>query len=289
MGNRERAMSRVVQGIVSLIPYKLRLAFYHIPLISSATRSLLRKTMPSRAVVKITAGLMKGYDMEVDLKCEKFYWLGTYEPAVQETMKKIIEDGWVCYDIGAHIGYFSLLMARLTRGKVFAFEPEPQNFRLLKKHAEINRLSEIVIPVPLAVSSKTGFAFLKKGRSSFTGRIRNSAEVDCENNRVRVKATALDHFVYVGGNPEPNFVKIDVEGFEGKVLEGAKRVLQETRPVVLCEIHNREQGWGTYRILSEQGYLVFDVEKELRRLTAPKLSGHILACHRTINLLDHEK
>ena len=84
-------MSRLVQGIVSLIPCKLRLAFYYIPLIGSSVRSVLREIMPSRAVVEITAGLMKGYEIEVDLKCEKFYWLGTYEPAVQETMKKIID------------------------------------------------------------------------------------------------------------------------------------------------------------------------------------------------------
>ena len=70
------------------------------------------------------------------------YWLGTYEPTVQETMEKVIKDRWVCYDIGTHIGYFSLLMARLGEGKVFAFEPEPENFRLLKKHAEMNGLSK---------------------------------------------------------------------------------------------------------------------------------------------------
>ncbi len=73
MGNREQVMSRVVQVLVSLIPYKLRLIFYHIGLISSATRSLLGKIMPSRAVVEITAGLMKGYKLEVDFQCGKFY------------------------------------------------------------------------------------------------------------------------------------------------------------------------------------------------------------------------
>ncbi|GAI97647.1 unnamed protein product, partial [marine sediment metagenome] len=210
---------------------------------------------------------MKGYEIEVDLKCEKFYWLGTYEPAVQETMKKIIEDGWICYDIGAHIGYFSLLMTRLTGGKVFAFEPEAENFRLLKKHVEINGLSDIVMPLPLAVSSKTNSAYFEKGYSPFTGRLCKSSEVYSEDYPVRVKTITLDHFVYVRGYPEPSFVKIDVEGFEANCLEGMKRVCEEARPVVLCEIHNAEQGRGVYRILSEQGYLFFDVEKELRRLT----------------------
>lgn len=157
-------------------------------------------------------------------------------------MEKVIEDGWVCYDIGAHIGYFSLLMARLCVGKVFAFEPEPENSRFLKKHVEINGLSELV----------------------------------------RVRATTIDHFVYVRANREPNFVKIDVPGSEVQCLEGG-RVLEGARPVVLCEIHNSEQGLGVYRILSEQRYLFFDVEEGLRRLTGPKPGGHILACHSMTN------
>jgi len=203
-----------MEGIVSLIPHKLRLAFYHIPVISSATRNLLSKIMPSRARVEITAGLMKGYKLEVDFQCGKFYWLGTHEPTVQKTMEKVIEDGWVCYDIGAHIGYFSLLIAGLTGGKVFAFEPEPQNFRLLKKHAEINRLSEIVVPVPLAVSSKTDCAYFEKGYSSSTGRLRKSPEIHSEDNLVRAKTITLDHFVYVNRNHKLNLIEIDVEDFE---------------------------------------------------------------------------
>lgn len=104
-----------------------------------------------------------------------------------------------------------------------------------------------------------------------------------------MKTITLDHFVYVRGYTEPNFVKIDVEGFEVKCLEGAGRLLEKSRPVVLCEIHSPEQGLGVYRILSEQGYLFFDVEKELRRLNEPKLGGHILACHKKTNPLADEE
>lgn len=68
-------------------------------------------------------------------------------------------------------------MARLCGGKVYAFEPEPQNLHLLKKHTEINRLSDIVMPAPLAVSSKTGFAYFQKGYNSSIGRLCKPLEV----------------------------------------------------------------------------------------------------------------
>ena len=77
-------------------------------------------------------------------------------------------------------------------------------------------------PVPLAVPSKIDFAYFEKGYSSSTGRLRKSAKVHSEDNPVRVRTTTLDHFVYVRGNPEPNFVKIETEGFEVKCLEGAE-------------------------------------------------------------------
>jgi len=166
----------------------------------------------------------------INLKCQKFYWLGTYEPAVQEVLKKIIQQRWICYDLGAHLGYFSLLMARLTgKGrKVFAFEPNPSNFSLLSEHIHLNNLGDVIEAVPLAISSRSGRAL--KGIDSFTGKLVSSSRF--------VELVSLDDFVYKMGHPEPNFIKIDVKGLEGEVLSDAEKILTQAQPFILCEVHN---------------------------------------------------
>jgi FkbM family methyltransferase len=274
---------KAIEKIVSLIPYRARLAVYHTPPLLSIGRVILGKIMPSNGLVEITAGPLKGLRMWVNLKCQKYYWLGTHEPAVQEVLKKIIRPGWICCDIGAHIGYFSLMMARLTGngGKVFAFEPDPDNFSLLSEHIRINGLSSIVDAVPLAVSSRveSAVAVFQKGPASYssTGKLSSSSNEE----GIEVEVTSLDEFVYRRGYPEPNFIKIDVEGFEGEVLSGADRILTQARPVIVCEIHNLEESIKVLEKLYETGYLVFHIEEDFEPVNNLKYGGHWLAWHET--------
>ena len=82
---------------------------------------------------------------------------GVYEPCETEFVMNEIKKGDVVLDIGANIGYYTLIFARLVgeEGKVFAFEPDPENFALLKKNVEINGYHNVVL-VQKAISNKTG-------------------------------------------------------------------------------------------------------------------------------------
>ena len=269
---------RAVEKLVSLIPYKARLFVYHTPFIHMG-RKILSKVMPSTTLVEITGGPLRGFRMWIDLKCQKYYWLGTYEPAVSDTLGKVIQPGWVCYDVGAHIGYFSLMMAQLTgvKGKVFAFEPDPDNFRHLNEHIQLNDMNAIIEPAPMAVSSESGKAVFQKGKDSSTGKLSSSSFGE----GIEVDITSLDDFVYQMGHPEPDFIKIDVEGFEGKVLSGAGKVLSQARPVVLCEIHNTEAAQKVLKKLEGAEYLIFHVEGDLKPVRSLHSNGHYVAYHRT--------
>jgi len=88
-------MLKVIEKVISLIPYRARLVVYHTPFINVG-RAVLSRIMPSTTLVRITGGPLKGFQMWIDLKCQKYYWLGTYEPAVQKTLEKVIQPGWVC-------------------------------------------------------------------------------------------------------------------------------------------------------------------------------------------------
>jgi len=130
------------------------------------------------------------------------------------------------------------MMAQLTgsNGKVFAFEPDPDNFSLLSKHIHLNGFNHIIEAVPFAVSSSSGKAMFQKGSSSSTGKLSSSSEEE----GLEVEMVSLDDFVYRMGYPQPDFVKIDVEGFEGEVLNGASRVLAQTQPIILGENVERD-------------------------------------------------
>ncbi|MBA2669485.1 MAG: FkbM family methyltransferase [Gemmatimonadetes bacterium] len=159
----------------------------------------------------------------------------------------MIRPGSVIFDIGAHTGYYSLLAYMLTepRGRVMAFEPNPRNLRFLHKHVKMNRLSMVEV-LPVAVSDRAGEAAFEFGTGSGTGRLASAGDV-------RVTTTTVDTVVAERG-VAPGFLKIDVEGAEVKLLEGAIETLRVARPVVFLSTHGAELHEESQAILGSVGY-----------------------------------
>src|SRR5579862_1448069 len=156
-----------------------------------------------------------------------------YEPELTEAIEGIVEPGWTCADVGAHVGYVTETLARLVGrdGRVVAFEAHPTNAAQLRDHF---RRAPIVEIVNAAVSDGAS-----ERLALYAGRHDNSTEWnvlghDVEGAPTRkvldVPATSLDAW-FTRGQPL-RFVKIDVEGAEGLVLAGMRRLLREERPVV---------------------------------------------------------
>jgi FkbM family methyltransferase len=157
-------------------------------------------------------------------------WLGRHEAAINTALLDLVQPGMVVYDVGAHIGYTALLMAHgMGRdGAVMAYEPDPENFALLRRNAEINGLAEVVRPRAVALGSAPGAGGLARGPSSVLTRVQPQVEGE-------VRITTLDDEVFRDGMPAPDLIVIDVEGMELQVLAGASRVLAEIGPSVVCE------------------------------------------------------
>jgi len=141
---------------------------------------------------------------------------GYYEKGTTRVFRDLIKEGTVVVDIGAYVGYYSLIAARLVgqKGAVYAFEPAPDNFTLLIKNIEVNEFHNIVA-VQKAVSNKTGRdrLFLSSDPTWHSMYDRHEKE------SIDVEVTSIDHFFQNIIRPV-DLVKIDAEGSEMKVLEG---------------------------------------------------------------------
>jgi|GEM_PF-6972238 FkbM family methyltransferase len=155
----------------------------------------------------------------------------------------------------------------------------------LETHGQSNAEWERARTLASTATEKAGagkfaaaLADLKQARS-LIGRQLSGAE-----SVVEVPAIALDEFVFAEAGRRPDFLKIDVEGAEDVVLEGAKRVLEDVRPTILCEVHSTEVGHRVWSTLNKAGYRVFDMSNGWKPIThsympVPLGGLHIVAGH----------
>jgi FkbM family methyltransferase len=191
-----------------------------------------------------------------------------YEPAVFNLLKQTIKPGSVILDVGANVGVLAIFMARWASpgGRVYAFEPSPTPRKVLIEHLRLNGVSSGVTVCPLALGDIEGeatfYAVGISGKSALSG-----VNLGREAERFRVPVTTIDAFCR-SQNIKPSLIKIDVEGFEFSVLNGARDTLKEFRPSVLVELHPMnwpalgiEPSWAAAQ-LAELNYTVSPVEKQ---------------------------
>lgn len=137
-------------------------------------------------------------------------------------------------DVGANIGYFSLLMSRLAgaKGRVLAFEPEPQNQRLLQENIRLNSLTNVAIH-SCALGAQAGTATL--GLYKHSNRGRHSILNTNANSNIDVSVRTLYEVSQTDGADVSRWslIKIDVEGYEGFVIEGAQAMLPQVDAIVM--------------------------------------------------------
>ena len=221
--------------------------------------------------VTIAAGILRGYRMTLDLQSEKDYWLGTYEPDLQDAASQLFLPGMVVHDIGANIGYISLMAARLVKGNghVYSFEALPGNVERLKTNIDLNNLTGQITAIHAAVTDQTGEAVFLAHESGAMGKAKGSAgREEHYAAELRVPAIAIDDFVYQQGNPPPQVVKIDIEGGEGMALRGMERILRETRPVYMIELHGQEAAHQVWKALTSARYSIHRMQSGMPEVTS---------------------
>ncbi|HYM15519.1 MAG TPA: FkbM family methyltransferase [Dehalococcoidia bacterium] len=242
------------------------------PIASPLRHALVRSAPAGLAMVDVCGGRLRGTRMLVDLSCEKYYWLGTHEPRVQEWLAANVPAASVVYDVGAHAGFFTLLCAALAGpdGAVHAFEPRAENVERLRANLRANAVPNVTV-VAAAAADRTGEVFFVLDSSTLQGRIASHAASTAA---AIVDVTTIDAHVE-GGAPPPAVIKIDVEGAEGAVLRGAARTIAEHRPLLLIEVHSGAAGREVVAALS-RAYTFTDLGTG-RPVALPPPAGHYVA------------
>jgi FkbM family methyltransferase len=179
---------------------------------------------------------VQGNKMYVDSKDKAMatpLLMDSYEIHETALFKREIRENMLVVDIGANTGYYSLIAAKLvgSNGKVYAFEPEPANYQTLIRHIQINGYTNIV-PVQKAISNQCGKTKL------FLSEVNPGEPSFCERNIsekagfLEVDTITLDEFLQ---DSKVDFIKIDAQGAEGCILEGARRILKDSKLKILME------------------------------------------------------
>jgi len=169
----------------------------------------------------------------------------------QVLLERLVKPGDVVYDVGANMGTHTLLLARLCAptGKVYAFEPWPPNLESLQTNLKLNNVRNVQV-VPCALSDHSGKGWFQRGEDHSTGKlVGDSVQQEAG---VQVPVVSLDDFAK-GAQP-PRVLKIDVEGAEGEVLQGAGQLLLEHRPLLICEVHSGSAGKDVRAVLQQTDY-----------------------------------
>lgn len=187
---------------------------------------------------KILSGPLKGKWWSLSISDSR-YLTGTYESETSKLFINNLSAGQVVYDIGANAGYFSLLSSELVKeaGKVYAFEPLPVNIHLLRAHLAKNAATNIEV-VAMALSDQAGEVDFSDSGNSSANTLVKSSSLYMNSRKIKVRTISLDEFVFGSNNVVPALLKIDVEGAELSVLNGARKVLMECRPLIVLATHD---------------------------------------------------
>ena len=207
-----------------------------------------------------------------------FQYYGTYEPGTTEIMKKHIKDGMTVVDIGANVGYYTVLFSRLVgpHGRVYAFEPDPDSYEYLKKNLILNNCTNVIVERK-AVSDKTGELVFHHYTSKIAGDGRTfdtliDDYVDAIGDEI-IHVPSVSMKDYFDGM-HLDFVKCDVEGAEPLVFKGMNRFIDDGVMIVF-EVYTRITNGSEkllLRMLEKKGYrflMLTEGKKTVDELTSP--------------------
>lgn len=241
------------------LPMSVKRGIYRLPWLAKLVRGSLNRAAPQGLTrVRVAGGGLAGMSLQLDLQSEKDYWLGTYEPDLQLGIGDLVKPGMVAYDVGANIGYISLLLAQVVgkTGRVYSFEALSKNLERLEGNVRLNELQDRVEIIAGAVVDQSRPVSFWVGPSGGMGKAEGSAGRESVEYHasIQVEGFSLDDFVYRRDHLQPDVVKMDIEGGEVLALPGMRQVLAQARPIVFLELHGPQAAQAAWHEFNLAGY-----------------------------------
>ncbi|MHA8054516.1 FkbM family methyltransferase [Aquirufa nivalisilvae] len=195
-----------------------------------------------------------------DFRAETF---STKEPETLEWIDSLLENS-VLWDIGANVGLYSIYAAKTRNCKVFSFEPSIFNLELLARNIFINNLTEKVSIIPLPLNDKLGISKLKLTTSELGGALSTfDHNIGYDGNKIQkvfefsVMGITIDYAKAKLDLPQPDYIKMDVDGIEHFILSGGIEVLNSVKGVII-EVNDdfKDQADNCFKLLSSAGLVL---------------------------------
>lgn len=234
-----------------------------------AIERLAPKLSKTRMETRLPDGSVMRCDFN-DIVQRQIYFGGLFEPIEAYLFLKLIGPGMTVFDIGANCGQYTLLAAHAVgpSGAVHAFEPMPATFRILEEHVRLNRLSNVTLN-QAALWNENGE--LELGSDEGQSGLWSVGLAAGDPTPVKVRAVKFDDYVREHGITRVDLIKMDIEGAEPFMLEGARESLERFRPLFLMEVNKEtlgRMGWTPQRLwetLKPLGYRAHAVGQSPRR------------------------
>ncbi|MBC8488000.1 MAG: FkbM family methyltransferase [Bacteroidetes bacterium] len=178
------------------------------------------------------------------------------EPEFMDIITDEISDGMVAFDLGANIGYITLIMADKVgeSGHVYAVEPDPRNFAILEKNIRLNNYTERVSSYQTAISNRNGTCRFFLSRSSNLGSLHATG-----NTKGAIDVTAQTGDTFFSDKLQPDFIKMDIEGAEVEALEGMLKTLEKKKGVVKILMETHSMYYNPEDSLKQQLIKLFEI------------------------------
>ncbi len=279
-------MNRFARAILGAVPP---------PLLHFVSRNQWRsKTL--RRVCSWGASYVKGQDSEIlhgagqGLRfnvagSHSGFILGNHEPEVQEFLAAVLQPGQVYYDVGANVGFFAMIAARLMgpTGRVVCFEPLPANASQIAYNAKLNGFSNVAVRAEALGGSNRSEVFQTSAEPTW-GMLSTVGKSPVQaSGQIAVDVRTLDSLCAAHDLPLPDVIKMDIEGAEAEALQGAAETLRRSRPLMVIELHSTNA--AVCAVLESLGYVsvvlgspvaVEDVDWDANILAVPQERKDIL-------------
>jgi len=203
--------------------------------------------IPPNAVMPILQGALRGKKW-ISGSSDHGCWLGSYEYLKQQLFAQTASPGDVVFDVGANVGFYTLLASTIIgeTGKVVAFEPVPDNLVYLREHLRLNCINNVKV-MDAAVSDVDGYAWFKTGESAAMGALSSSGDF-------KVRTVSIDALCVRKEIEVPSLIKMDIEGGELRALLGSEMILKQYHPTIFLATHGKEIHSDCCEYLSSIGY-----------------------------------